>query len=601
MRGIFLTVLGMGITASMAIVVVLIFRLLLKGMPRIFSYILWLAVFWRLLCPFAPETGWGILPPVSLAEFYREDPSGLRKNVGETWEGTAGHPASHGEKRAGGDQAGKGVEGNVQEGNKAVRPLAAQPFWPGWLPYRAELGRLFPKTERFWQGAAVAWLSGCVLLVLYGTGCYLVFWKKLKRCRDLAQTGSREEERASRGKGRKSRLGREGHLVISGAVREPFVAGFIKPVIYLPGGLEGMQREMVLAHEKVHIARRDHLIKPIAALAVCLHWFNPLVWLAYFLMEQDMEISCDQAVLKKIGYENRKDYAKALLYLSGGSGQGMKYPVAFGEKSVKVRIKNTMRFKGVKTWAAALAAVAVLSVSLQLVVNGSGGIQEQAYLGAGREVPREQEDPGTDRDASGEYVDGEASRGSEAAGEILLLPGEKIINTQTASQDPQSTTDHEYSSYLDDYAPLLRTTAETGDARNAEKILFDPPVAGARISDDFAVRTHPATQEKRFHSGIDFAAEKGTPVMAAAEGIVFEAGYDDTAGNYVILQHENGEMTYYANCGEILVQAGQEVARGEQIALVGTSGRSTGAHLHFASSSNGRYTEPVFWESVAVQ
>ncbi len=124
MRGIFLTVLGMGITASMAIVVVLIFRLLLKGMPRIFSYILWLAVFWRLLCPFAPETGWGILPPVSLAEFYREDPSGLRKNVGETWEGTAGHPASHGEKRAGGDQAGKGVEGNVQEGNKAVRPLA---------------------------------------------------------------------------------------------------------------------------------------------------------------------------------------------------------------------------------------------------------------------------------------------------------------------------------------------------------------------------------------------------------------------------------------------------------------------------------------------
>ena len=96
------------------------------------------------------------------------------------------------------------------------------------------------------------------------------------------------------------------------------------------------------------------------------------------------------------------------------------------------------------------------------------------------------------------------------------------------------------------------------------------------------------------HSGIDFAAETGTPVKAAASGLVFETGTDAYCGNYVILQHENGDMTYYAHCDEILAETGQRVEQGEQIATVGNTGGSTGSHLHFALSRDGRFVEISF-------
>ena len=112
----------------------------------------------------------------------------------------------------------------------------------------------------------------------------------------------------------------------------------------------------------------------------------------------------------------------------------------------------------------------------------------------------------------------------------------------------------------------------------------------------FESRIHPVTGEEHIHSGLDLAAEKGTEILAAAEGTVYETGFDKNAGNYVILLHGNGEMTYYANCDTILVEAGKKVKAGEQIATVGSTGSATGAHLHFALSYQGSYTEPVITE-----
>lgn len=105
--------------------------------------------------------------------------------------------------------------------------------------------------------------------------------------------------------------------------------------------------------------------------------------------------------------------------------------------------------------------------------------------------------------------------------------------------------------------------------------------------------THPVSGEEIFHSGIDFAARKGTTILAAADGTVRETDFDKSVGKYVILQHINGEMTYYTCCEEVLVKQGDEVKAGSRIATVGNSGASTGAHLHFALSRNGEYIKPV--------
>ena len=124
----------------------------------------------------------------------------------------------------------------------------------------------------------------------------------------------------------------------------------------------------------------------------------------------------------------------------------------------------------------------------------------------------------------------------------------------------------------------------------------NPCPSYTRISDTFGVRTNPVTGEQRAHNGIDFAAEKGTDVLAAADGSVYRTGFDSDNGNYVILYHVmSGEYTYYTHCQEILVTEENSVTAGQKIATVGNTGRSTGPHLHFALSRDGEYVEPV-WE-----
>ncbi|MCM1121485.1 MAG: M23/M56 family metallopeptidase [Eubacterium sp.] len=127
---------------------------------------------------------------------------------------------------------------------------------------------------------------------------------------------------------------------------------------------------------------------------------------------------------------------------------------------------------------------------------------------------------------------------------------------------------------------------------NEVEIIYDKPCDYQRISDVFGSRLHPFTQEVRMHEGIDYVAEKGTDIVAAADGVVYATGYLAEYGNYVVLLHINGDMTYYCMCQDIAVEKDMQVKRGEKIATVGSSGRSTGAHLHFALSRYGEFIDP---------
>ena len=125
------------------------------------------------------------------------------------------------------------------------------------------------------------------------------------------------------------------------------------------------------------------------------------------------------------------------------------------------------------------------------------------------------------------------------------------------------------------------------------EILYDEPCEYSRISDTFVERVHPVSGEVRTHEGIDLVAPEGADVMAAADGTVYETGFSAEYGNYVVLLHQNGEMTYYCHCKDINASLDEQVKRGDKIATVGRSGRATGFFLHFALSRNGEFVDPA--------
>ena len=586
MAKIFMTVLSMSITASIVIAAVFLLRFLLKGAPRVFSYILWIVVFIRLLCPFFPESDWGIIPDTNLSGLWERTDSDRLGGSFYSTDGKSFAGLSSAEVQE--DAEEKGFTAQISEEPEKVLKAGQNPeegIKTKFLRIKERMQALLKDGNAAAQGLAVLWLAGCIGLLLHGVVSYRQFIKSLKDSKKEAE-------------GRKDAGDKKYPVIISENIKAPFVAGFFRPVIYLPQGLDKTQAGMVCEHEKIHIVRRDYLAKPLAYLAMCVHWFNPFVWLAFHYMEKDMEISCDEAVLRKIGYERNKDYARTLLYLSREHSWKPGCPIAFGENSVKTRIKNAVRCRRAKTWVVIVSAVAVLAAAVLFFVNSNWklvisleekeAVKNMAEDNNGTDT---QGIPGTDRNSG--------------ADEIVYLPAERIAHTSSIPEGDSSTvTAHYY------YAAEPENTQEDGKAagdnyavllRQAEgihekvMIKYAYPLDYERVSDDYGIRIHPVTQAEKIHSGIDFAAEEGTPVKAAAAGVVFETGTDVGCGNYVIIQHINGEMTYYANCDEILAEAGESVEMGEQIATVGNTGYSTGAHLHYALSKDGEYVRPEFF------
>ena len=169
------------------------------------------------------------------------------------------------------------------------------------------------------------WLAGALIMVLYGIFSYLKFRKQL--------TGA-------------CRI--HGNLYEADYLPSAFVAGFFRPKIYLPSGLSFREQTYIAAHERCHIHRLDHVTRPLAYLALSIHWYNPLVWLAFYLAGRDMEMSCDEAVLNQLGMEIRADYASSLLALVR-PGRIPGVPLAFGESNTKVRIQNMAVYKPAKS------------------------------------------------------------------------------------------------------------------------------------------------------------------------------------------------------------------------------------------------------------
>ena len=209
---------------------------------------------------------------------------------------------------------------------------------------------------------ACVWLVGVAAMLIYA----FASWAKL---RHSLRTATKKE----------------GNIYHSEFVKSPFVLGFIRPKIYIPYNTNEDDLPLVIAHEQAHIRRFDHLIKPFGYLLLSVHWFNPLLWVAYILLCRDIESACDEKVVKNLTSEQRKNYSNALLNASISRKSVAACPLAFGETGVKERIKGVMSYKKPAFWVV-VAAVIVCVVTAVCFLTNPKGVQSKEFYDNGQRI-----------------------------------------------------------------------------------------------------------------------------------------------------------------------------------------------------------------------
>ena len=310
MNELFLKIINMSISASWLILAVLILRLVLKKAPKWVNVLLWGIVAVRLICPLSFESALSLIPSSETIPLDIE---------------MAAKPT---------------IDSGVPAINSVVNPVLSS-----FAPPQHVLTSANPL--QIWIPILnIIWLIGVGALLLYTAVSY---WRL---CRKV--------DTAVRYKG---------NIFQSENVSSPFVLGIIKPRIYLPFNMNGQDLEHVVAHEQAHIRRKDHWWKPLGFLLLTIHWFNPLMWLAYVLLCRDIELACDEKVIKELGNEQRADYTQALVVCSVNRRMIAACPLAFGEVGVKDRVKSVMNYKKPAFWVIIIAVIICVGVAACFLTN----------------------------------------------------------------------------------------------------------------------------------------------------------------------------------------------------------------------------------------
>ena len=518
-----------------------------------------------------------------------------------------------------------------------------------------------------WHALAAVWAVGVAVLAVRGIVGYI----KLKRHVALAC---------------KTSDGCYG----GACVTAPFTLGILRPRVYLPDDLQGTARQAVLLHEQTHIRRRDPLTKPLFYAVACLHWFNPLAWLAFCTFERDMEAACDEAAVRGRPLPERNAYCESLLHFAV-QGRSIPGSLAFGQGSVKERIVHLLHYRRLGAGALAVcAAVVGLSVTACMVRPQVEDAPATAAPPATAETAEPTPAPAptsvpavaatalpTLDDAANsprfvcpvkyKYISRFATEYSHRGDDLCAAEGTEIYAAadgvvlaaqehyswgnfveidhgtdanglrwatlyahmqSCAVQVGQTVTAGQVIGYVgstgyttgnachfemqvngtlvepryftayggSDAAELTQEKADEILAEAVRRAASDQVTAadGAALSgvDLFTLPVAPPPQVSGYdpengHPGIDFAAEEGAEVYAVADGIVTTADYDAEKGNYVVLDHGGGLETEYQHMKSLLVSAGQSVVQGQVLGYVGSTGNSTGPHLHFEARQDG--------------
>ena len=326
MSGIFLKLLNLSISASWLVLVVLALRLVLKRAPKWVNVLLWGMVAPRLMLPFSIESALSLIPSAETLspEVVQFDPAPT-------------------------------ITSGVELIDNAVNPSLSESFAAAPL---ASVNPLYVWTYL----AGWVWLIGLAAMLAYALVSYL----RLRR-RVSASIPLRE------------------NIYVCDEVPSPFILGIVHPRIYLPSALDEAQRGSVLSHERAHLARRDHWWKPLGYALLAVYWFNPLLWLAYTLLCRDIELACDERVLRGMDAGQVKDYSSALLACSVPRRMLAACPLAFGEVGVGARVKNALRYKKPAFWVVAASVAVCVVVAVCFLTNPRTDTDAAGLVGFHRE------------------------------------------------------------------------------------------------------------------------------------------------------------------------------------------------------------------------
>ena len=307
MEGVFIKLLNLSIQASILIVVVLLLRFILNKSPKWMKCLLWALVAIRLVCPFSIESIFSLAPDAEVVNM----------------DNYVGMPNIQSEAAGTDRSVNKYVETHDNEG-VAVEKKNTNPIY----------------------FLSIIWSVGIVILAVYALGSCLKIWRRVK-------LSIRTTE----------------NIYICDRIDSPFIFGIIKPRIYLPSGISEEQKESVIAHEQAHIKRLDHFWKPFGFCLLTVYWFNPLCWLAYILLCRDIELACDEKVIKNMDVTQKKIYSQVLLSFSESQKQILACPLAFGEVGVKERIRSILNYKKPAFWIIAVAIVSMIVTSVLFLTS----------------------------------------------------------------------------------------------------------------------------------------------------------------------------------------------------------------------------------------
>lgn len=325
MRELFLNILTASIHGSIIIMVILLLRPILKKAPKNTLCLLWLLAALRLLLPFEIQSSFSLQPELDAvaipgAEYAEQMTSGFQSSTQDVF-----LPPMEMED----------IPVQAPDIENTQQPVDDAVIYEIDVPLKVKI------LENYEQILVWLWAAGAAMLLTYSAVAYGLLKHRIR-----------------------------GSVVLSegvwacGRVESAFVLGFFRPQIYLSANLPENARDYVLAHEKCHIRRGDHWWKLLGYLTLAIHWFNPLVWLAYSLLCRDLEMACDEAVVKTMSVEERKSYSAALLTCSVRGARIAACPVAFGEVSVKQRIKNVLHYRKPGFWITIMALVLVAVVAV---------------------------------------------------------------------------------------------------------------------------------------------------------------------------------------------------------------------------------------------
>lgn len=317
MEFIFLTLLNMSISASWLIAAVVILRFCLKKAPKWIPCALWTMVGVRLICPYSLESIFSLVPSAETISPYAVQ--------------FAREPE---------------LNSGVPLINHVLNPIIRESFTPA-------PGASANPLHIWMLIAGLIWAAGLAVLVGYALFGYLRMRHRVREAVLLRD-----------------------NIWLCDAVKSPFILGVFKPRIYLSSSTAETHLEYVLAHEQTHLARKDNWWKPLGYLLLAVHWFNPLVWAAYALFCRDIELACDEQVIKGLSMDQKKAYSHALLACSTQKSMVMACPLAFGEVDVKERVSTVLSYKKPAFWVRAGAVILCAAVALCFLTNPKAHAEE---------------------------------------------------------------------------------------------------------------------------------------------------------------------------------------------------------------------------------